>query len=400
MTSAVKSIYNQVMTSAHTSVMQSPPLKKKLKFLKKKTNKEPDGVRPHVSKSTPNAKDSLIQHLKDLLDVEMRQNADLRLQLHEKINGNVFGIEQFRCSPCDIQFYTGMPDYLTFLALCDFLQPERHKMQSLYYERKDTDSAYALNRGRDPILSIHEQLFLVLCRLRQGHREVDLAHRFEISTSTVSDIISKWIKHMGHVLTQLPIWAPRSLITRRLPQTFQDLGYSNTRCIIDCTEIFIQQPSSNLVLKTVLFSTYKNHHTAKGLVAIAPHGPVTFVSDLYAGSAPDYDITKDCGLLNLIQEDDHIMADKGFEIQDLLDPLNVRVDHPPILRGVHQMSIQQETSTRRIARLRIHVERAIERIKNFRILQENFPYKQWRMLNDIWKICAILTHFQPKLIDD
>ncbi|XP_069103137.1 uncharacterized protein [Argopecten irradians] len=160
MTPAVKSIYNQVMTSAHTSVMQSPPLKKKLKFLKEKTNKEPDGVRPHVSKSTPNAKDSLIQHLKDLLDVEMRQNADLRLQLHEKINGNVFGIEQFRCSPCDIQFYTGMPDYLTFLALCDFLQPERHKMQSLYYERKDTDSAYALNRGRDPILSIHEQLFL------------------------------------------------------------------------------------------------------------------------------------------------------------------------------------------------------------------------------------------------
>ena len=150
----------------------------------------------------------------------------------------------------------------------------------------------------------------------------------------------------------------------------------------------------------MLFSTYKNHHTAKALVAIAPHGPVTFAPDLYVGSASDFDITKDCGKLKLVEPNDHIMADKGFEIQKLLDAINVRVDHPPILRGVTQMSEQQETETRRITRVKIHVERAIERIKNFRILQDSFPYNQWRMLNDIWHTCVKLTLFQPPLIED
>ena len=105
---------------------------------------------------------------------------------------------------------------------------------------------------------------------------------------------------MSHIFDQVPIWAQRALIDEKMPQVFKDLKYGDTRCIIDCTEIFIQQPSSNLVMQSVLFSHYKNHHTAKGLIGIAPHGPITFVSDLYAGSATDYDITKDCGILKLL----------------------------------------------------------------------------------------------------
>jgi hypothetical protein len=117
------------------------------------------------------------------------------------------------------------------------------------------------------------------------------------------------------------------------------------------------------------------------------------------GSASDFDFTKDYGLLNLLEPNDHIMADKGFEIQRLLDEIQVRVDYPPVFRRVSQLNVEQELTTRRIARLQIHVERAIERIKNNRILSESFPYLQWRMVNSIWKICAIL-HFQPPTNDD
>ena len=42
------------------------------------------------------------------------------------------------------------------------------------------------------------------------------------------------------------------------------------------------------------------------------------MSDLYVGSASDIDITEDCGILDLLEPDDHVMADKGFEIQRLL----------------------------------------------------------------------------------
>lgn len=338
-------------------------------------------------------KDETIRELKRLLDEEKSKQKKLEICLEECQRTVIFGIDRFKGNPTDFNFYTGLPDYLTFLAFCDFLQPERHRISSIYYKAKPVHESYTNERGREPVLSVQNQIFLVLCRLRQGYRELDLAHRFDISMSTVSDIFCKWIKHMDHVFSQLPLWAPKTLIQENMPQSFIDLGYKDTRCIVDCTELFIQQPSSNLVLQSVLFSTYKNHHTAKGLVAIAPHGPITFVSDLYVGSASDIDITKDCGILDLLEPNDHVMADKGFEIQRLLDENQVRVDHPPILRGVTQMSVEQETITRRIARLRIHVERAIERIKNFRILSESFPYNQWRLLNCVWKVCAFLTHF-------
>jgi hypothetical protein len=357
-------------------------------------------VIPDTVKKKNNPKDELIKNLQQQLEEEKKKSSILKIKLEDTKKKVIFGIDRFKGDPMDFNFYTGLPDYLTFLSFCDLLQPEQHRVSSMYYNHKPMHESYVNIRGRDPTLSLHNEIFLVLCRLKQGYRELDLAHRFDISQFTVSDIFSKWIKHMEHILSQLPLWAPKELIETNMPKSFIDLGFQHTRCIIDCTELYIQQPSSNLVLQSVLFSTYKNHHTAKGLVGIAPHGPITFVSDLYVGSASDFDITKDCGLLNLLEPNDHIMADKGFEIQRLLDEIQVRVDHPPILRGVSQMNVEQEITTRRIARLRIHVERAIERIKNYRILSESFPYSQWRMLNSIWKICAILTHFQPPIIDD
>ena len=47
--------------------------------------------------------------------------------------------------------------------------------------------------------------------------------------------------------------------------------YPTTRVTIDCTEIFIQmQPSFSA--QSQMYSQYKSHNTAKGLVEIFPSG--------------------------------------------------------------------------------------------------------------------------------
>jgi len=86
---------------------------------------------------------------------------------------------------------------------------------------------------------------------------------------------------------------------------------------VDCTEIFVQKPSS-LVANTQFFSSYKSHATFKGLLGIAPHGAVVFVSSLYSGSISDVELTKASGLLDLLEAGDGVMADKGFAITKLL----------------------------------------------------------------------------------
>ena len=51
-----------------------------------------------------------------------------------------------------------------------------------------------------------------------------------------------------------------------------------------------------------------------------------------------------------------------------------------------------------IGSLRIHVERAIGRIKNFAILKGKFPLSMIWLLNQVVCVCAWLTNFQPVLV--
>ena len=123
---------------------------------------------------------------------------------------------------------------------------------------------------------------------------------------------------------------------------------------------------SSLQLNGELFSTYKNHTTLKGLVGISPGGAVAFTSELYTGSISDREIFKRSGFLNLPFDDqDCIMAKKGFTIQDLL-PLGVNLNLPPFL-GASSTQMGVDVEKQEIASFWIHVERAIHKIKNLRM---------------------------------
>lgn len=65
------------------------------------------------------------------------------------------------------------------------------------------------------------------------------------------------------------------------------------------------------------------------------------------------------------EKKDVLMADHGFNIQDLFEQKRVRVNIPPFLNGKPQLSEEELVKTRRIATIRIHVERDIE---NYHIL--------------------------------
>ena len=104
--------------------------------------------------------------------------------------------------------------------------------------------------------------------------------------------------------------------------------YPTTRCIIDATEIFIQTPS-NPQAQQLTFSSYKNHNTLKALVAVTPSGAICFVSNLYGGNISDRELTKQSGLLDLLEPGDSVMADRGFTIADMLDVRGVMLNIPP-----------------------------------------------------------------------
>ena len=92
-----------------------------------------------------------------------------------------------------------------------------------------------------------------------------------------------------------------------------------------------------------------------------------------------------------------MMADKGFLINDLLSPISVGLVIPPFLRQKGQFTREEVTSTQKIARLRIHVERAIGRIKQYHIFDGVIPLTLLGTINQLWYVCAMLTNFQGPL---
>jgi hypothetical protein len=235
-------------------------------------------------------------------------------------------------------------------------------------------------------------------RLRLGLLVADLAARFCVSKTTCSDIIARWTDYLDRQFKCLISWPSRSVIDETMPQGFKDM-YPNCRVVIDCTEIFTETPQS-LVSRSLMYSQYKSHMTWKSLVGITPNGVISFVSDLWAGSISDKQITEKSGLLDLCEPGDSIMTDKGFLISDLTTVRGIYLTIPPKKRDRKQLSRRDVEKTRRIANLRMHVERHMERVKNFRILQGVMPITMSKNVTKIWRLCNALTSLQPPLCPD
>ena len=106
----------------------------------------------------------------------------------------------------------------------------------------------------------------------------------------------------------------------------------------------------------------------KFLVCCTPNGSISFISSVYLGSVSDPALTYDCGFL------------------------------PPFLESRGQLPAEDVQRGRSIASLRIHVERAIGRMKQYNILSSIFPLQMARIANQIVTVCDYLSNFHPALV--
>lgn len=147
-------------------------------------------------------------------------------------------------------------------------------------------------------------------------------------------------------------------------------------------------------------SNYKHKNTGKALIECTPNGAVSYISQLYVGSISNIELTRVWGFLNTLdgKAGVSVMADRGFTIKDMLAEKGVELNIPPFLEGRKQLPAEEIERGRRIAALRIHVERIIGRIKNFAILNGTLQISMIRIANQIVSVRAWLTNFQPVLI--
>ena len=284
-------------------------------------------------------------------------------------------------------FYTGLPSYNTFAVLLSLLIPVVSKMG---------------NVGSG--LSMADELVLVLTKLSRAVTNEDLGYRFDVDKTKVTKIFHRWIDAMFQNLKPLVCWPDKEMIVTNLPDCFKP-HYAKAVCIIDCSEVFIQRPTC-YTARAQTYSNYKNHNTIKFLVAISPTGAVTFISRCWGGRVSDRYLTANSGLLRYLKHGDLVIADRGFDIADDLALVGATLAIPPFTKGKSQLSQREGEFSRRLSSVRIHVERAIGRMKNYKILQCTLPISlikrdnetEFATIDKILLICAALSNLHPPLV--
>ena len=269
-----------------------------------------------------------------------------------------------------LHYYTGLESAKKLVAVFATLGPAVNHLN--YHRTKTVDF--------DCISPIN-QFILMLAKLRQNLDYLPLSKLCGVSEYTAQNIFITWVNFCSMQWGEINVWPERDLTLFHAPEDFK-LKFPTTRVIVDGTEIPIQKPS-NPMSQRATFSSYKNRNTAKVIVGSTPGGLISYLSPAYGGSASDRQIIERSPLSNMCDPGDSVMADKGFNVQDLFATNDVTVNIPTFFRKKNRMSGRQVIADRKISSKRVHIERIIGLMKTYKILTVPLPSSATRLASHI-----------------
>lgn len=100
-----------------------------------------------------------------------------------------------------------------------------------------------------------------------------------------------------------------------------------------------------------------------------------------------------------MENGDLVIADRGFLVSKELDQIGCKIITPNFLKGKIQFTFDERRENKKISTHRIHVERAINIIKVFRLFQGKIPYTVLPQINELVYIVAFFINFGNPLIN-
>ena len=106
------------------------------------------------------------------------------------------------------------------MACFNFLLPLAKEMRTWQGKRTygERNSDKPCPKSKIPL---QEQFFIVIVQLQLGLNAQDLAERFYVSSSNISQIFTTWINLMYVKFKELPMWMSRSKVDKWMPSCFK-----------------------------------------------------------------------------------------------------------------------------------------------------------------------------------
>ncbi|XP_048484725.1 uncharacterized protein LOC125490226 [Plutella xylostella] len=295
----------------------------------------------------------------------------------------LFSTELLLTDDESVYYYTGLETYAKFTFVLSTLLPMAYEITYRW--------------SRVVGMSIEDQFLILLIKLRRNKPDFELSKMFGVSKTEISNIVVTWINFVADIWSLLDTWPSRELVKFYMPKSFRKDFYT-TRVIVDGTEIPIQTPGRPDAQKST-FSSYKHKNTLKFLVGASPGGLITYCSGGYAGSASDRQIVERSNLPQMCEEGDSIMADRGFNVQDLFASKGIGINIPTFLKGKSQIPGVLLKMDQKLARQRVHIERLRGLTKTYKILTCDLNQYCVPLATKIFKICIQLCNFREAIVN-
>lgn len=287
------------------------------------------------------------------------------------------------------KYYTGLTKEAR-QSLWDFLGEAKYHLKIFDTKKKIS--------GKLKKATVEDQFLLTLFKLRCNYTYQDLSFRHGINPRFLSKIIKTWMQfiYLKHKAMEDRMFTTYQDLPKPPPKAFNNSLLKESRVSVDCSELFIES-TTDFEAQGNRFSSYKHHATAKVLIGVAPSGGFMYASHCYEGAVSDRAITDHSGFLDHINPNDLILADRGFNIEDLLAQKGARLNIPPFLKGRPNFTLSETRKTKLIARARIHIERFNQRFKRWRFLKGIIPQCHFCILSQAVYICCCLSNYDRPL---
>ena len=291
--------------------------------------------------------------------------------------GDFFNQEELIKNDQKVKYYTGLPNGELLMEVFKLVVPFPGNKEEWYWK----------------------SFISTLMKLRLNCGLQDLAYRLQVSLSTMTRRYQEMIDMMYIRLNFLIFWPERENLIKTMPLCFWPVYGVKVVAIIVCFEVRIEKPS-NLVAKGATWSQYKQANTVKILIGISPQGVTTFVSDSWGGRVSDKHLTRESGLLKKLLPGNILLADRGFDIAEDVGLMQASLEIPAFTKGLPQLSPVDIEKTRKLANLRIHIERVIGATRQrFSILSSTLPIQYMKgscddipVVDKIVRICSALNN--------
>jgi hypothetical protein len=244
-------------------------------------------------------------------------------------------------------------------------------------------------------------MLLFFMRVKCGFGFSHLAYLFSVASKTARAAFKKILDLLDVMfrMKEFDGMQAEELSNAPAMDCLEQRGFKHVLLIIDGTEFFIRTPKKSLYSK-LTWSSYKHHHTVKVLVGINRSGNTVFVSDAHPGRISDKQQVIGTGILSKLPPGCAVMADKGFLIADVAKRHGIEVVIPPLASSKVQLSESDLNKGRKIAKVRIHVERAIERAKSFQILAQELNNSCFKYVSKLIRVCFMVANMRGELVFD